>query len=313
LLKTKKKKIFIVTPTFNEEGNIKKIIKEIRNVMKKVDIDYQHLIIDNASTDQTVKIVDKEIDNDKRLSLIVNNRDFGHMRSPFYGLMQSNADASIVISADLEDPPSLIPQMVQEWKKGAKLVCAIANDTEKSFLYNLLRITYYKLIDFFASYKVIKNFSGYALYDKCIVDDLKKVNLGVPYIRGLLPELGYSWVELPFKQGKRKIGVSKHNILTLIDLAFIGFFFHIKKPLRILMILSILGNLLCMFVAIIYVFKKLLDWDFISISNELTVIGIFFVAFTQLFALGVLSEYLGTINSNVEKMPLVVEKFRKNI
>ena len=312
-MKNKTKKIFIVTPTYNEEGNVLNIIKEIRKVMEKVSLKYQHLIIDNASKDKTVDIVLNEIDKDKNLSIIVNNRDFGHMRSPFYGLLQSNGDAAIVISADMEDPPSLIPSMIKEWEKGAKLVCAIANDTEKSFFYNLLRVTYYKIINFFASYNVIKNFSGYALYDKSIIEELKKVNLGLPYIRGLLPELGYSWVEIPFKQGMRKVGVSKHNILTLVDLAFIGFFFHIKKPLRILMIVSLFGNFFCMIIALIYFLKKLLDWNVISISSELTVLGIFFVGFTQLFALGVLSEYLGTINTNVEKIPLVVEKFRKNI
>ena len=125
--------------------------------MEKVSLKYQHLIIDNPK-DKTVDIVLNEIDKDKNLSIIVNNRDFGHMRSPFYGLLQSNGDAAIVISADMEDPPSLIPSMIKEWEKGAKLVCAIANDTEKSFFYNLLRVTYYKIINFFASYNVIKNF-----------------------------------------------------------------------------------------------------------------------------------------------------------
>ncbi len=305
------KSLTIITPTYNEEANILALIQAVREEMKNVDVSYIHLIIDNASKDATVDIVENEIHNDNNVALIVNTRNFGHVRSPYYALINCQTDGAIIIAADFEDPPSLIPKILNEWSQGVKLVCAVATNTSGSKTYNYLRSTYYKILDKLAETPIIPQFSGYALYDQEVISHIRNMHSLDPYLRGIVSNFGYESVTIPYTRPTRTRGISKNNVRTLSELALSGILFHTNAPLRMFIGLGILGCITVLLASFFYIFYKITDWD-VSVGAELFVLGIFFIGFVQISAIGILSEYLRAIYKNTSGEPLVIEKYRKN-
>lgn len=308
----KNKLISIVTPTFNEGANVNILYDRIKMVVDELDYEYELIFIDNASVDDTVSKVKELIENDKRVRLIVNSRNFGHIRSPVHGLFQAKGEACILIASDLQDPPELIKQLVREWECGYKTVLAVKPTSDENFLMNKIRKTYYAVINSISEAPLISNATGFGLYDRQVVEILKKIDDPYPYLRGLLCEIGLKLKTVEFVQPKRKFGITKNNFLTLYDIGMLGLVKHSKLPLRILTVAGFFLSLISFCAAAFYFFQKLLNWDSFSLGVAPLIIGLFFFCGVQLLCIGLLGEYVGVILTGTRKLPLVVESERIN-
>jgi glycosyltransferase involved in cell wall biosynthesis len=311
-LMSEKKMMSIVTPCYNEEENIDELCQRIAAVMAPLPYDYEHICIDNASTDSTVKKIKDIAARDKRVKLIVNARNFGHIRSPYYGILQSRGDACILIASDLQDPPEMIVEFIKKWEEGFKTVLAVKPESEESSIMFFLRKVYYRFITRISEVSLVKNATGAGLFDRVVVDVLRNINDSYPYFRGLLCEIGFPIATVPFKQPRRQRGVTKNNFYTLYDIAMLGITNHSKIPLRLMAMSGFLLSFLSLLVALIFFIAKLIYWNSFQLGSAPMLIGIFFFGAIQTFFIGVLGEYIGSIHTQVRNMPLVVEIERVN-
>jgi glycosyltransferase involved in cell wall biosynthesis len=308
----KKKLISIVTPCYNEEENIDELCQRIANVMAELPYDYEHIYIDNCSTDSTVVKIKVTAALDKRIKLIVNARNFGHIRSPYYGILQSSGDACVLIASDLQDPPEMIAEFIKKWEQGYKTVLAVKPESEESSIMFGLRKIYYRLIARISEVPLVQNATGAGLFDRAVVDILRSIQDPYPYFRGLLCEIGFPIATVPFKQPRRQRGITKNNFYTLYDIAMLGITNHSKIPLRLMAMSGFLLAFLSLLVALFFFVAKLLYWDSFQLGTAPILIGIFFFGAIQAFFIGVLGEYIGSIHTQVRNMPLVVELERVN-
>ncbi|MBX9743045.1 MAG: glycosyltransferase family 2 protein [Chthoniobacterales bacterium] len=309
----KKKLITIITPCFNEEGNVEELYRRIKEVMVKLpQYDYEHLYIDNASTDHTETILRKIAAEDSNVKLIFNNRNFGHIRSPSHALLSSKAEATIILASDLQDPPELILEFITHWENGFKVVLGQKNKSEEFPLFYFIRTLYYKLVTALAEIALMQHVTGFGLYDKDVIDQLRSLNDKYPYFRGLISELGYRVALVPYCQPSRKKGITKNNFYSLFDYAMLGITSHSKVPLRLATMFGFLMSFLCILVAVGYFIDKLLYWQSLPVGIAPIVIGLFLLASIQLFFIGVLGEYIGAIYTQTLNRPLVVERERVN-
>ena len=306
------RKISIVTPTYNEELNVEELHERIARVMSQLDCEYEHIFIDNASTDRTVEKVKGIIQNDRRVKLIVNTRNFGHVRSPAHGILQASGDAVVCMSSDLQDPPELIAQFVAKWREGFPIVLAVKRSSQESMAMWLMRGAFYDLLNRMSEVKPLKNNTGFGIYDRKVIELLRSSGDPYPYFRGFLAETGYAIAEVPFDQPARKRGFTKNNIFTLYDMAMLAFVNHSKIPLRLASFIGFLGALLSALVGAGYLIFKLLNWDEFSLGVAPILIGTFLLGSLQLLFLGVIGEYIGFVFTRIKNEPLVVEKERVN-
>ncbi len=307
------KLISIVTPCFNEAENIQEIYVRVKEVMGSLPAyTYEHVFIDNASTDSTVMILKGIAAKDKNIKIIVNSRNFGHIRSPYYGLLQTKGEAAIIIAADFQDPPELIREFVRKWEEGYKLVVGVKKESKESPLMYWVRECYYNLVKKLSELELIKNFTGFGLYDKAIIDIMRSMNDPYPYVRGIICEVGFERATVPYAQPARKRGFTKNNLYALYDLAMLGFVNHSKLPLRLSSFIGFGVSLLSVLFGLGYLIYKLVFWNTFQGGVAPLVIGMFFMGGIQLFFLGVIGEYVGSIYTQVLKRPLVIEKERIN-
>ena len=307
-----RKLISIVTPCYNEADNIDELCQRIANVMECMPYDYEHICIDNFSTDATVSKIKAKAANDKRIKLIVNARNFGHIRSPYYGILQSSGDACVLIASDLQDPPEMIPEFIKKWEHGYKIVLAVKPESEESSIMFGLRKIYYYLITRISDVPLIKNATGAGLLDRAVIDILRSIQDPYPYFRGLLCEIGFPIATVPFKQPRRQRGVTSNNFYTLYDIAMLGITNHSKVPLRLMAMSGFLLAFLSLIVAMFFFVAKLLFWNSFQLGTAPILIGIFFFGAIQAFFIGVVGEYISSIHTQVRNMPLVVELERVN-
>jgi len=307
-----KKMISIVTPCYNEEENVDELYQRIAAVMATLSYDYEHIYIDNASTDSTVKKIKDIAARDKRVKLIVNARNFGHIKSPYYGILQSSGDACIMITSDLQDPPEMIPEFIKKWEEGYKTVLAVKPESEESSVMFFLRKMYYRFITRISEVPLVQNSTGAGLYDRVVVDILRNINDSYPYFRGLLCEIGFPIATVPFKQPRRQRGVTKMNFYTLYDIAMLGITNHSKVPLRLMAMGGFLLSILSLLAAFGFLVAKLMFWNYFQLGIAPILIGIFFFGAIQMFFIGVLGEYIASIHTQVRNMPLVIEAERVN-
>jgi polyisoprenyl-phosphate glycosyltransferase len=308
-----KKLISVVTACYNEEENVELLYNEVKRVFEKLpEYDYEHIFIDNASKDKTVPILKNIARNDKNVKIIVNARNFGHIRSPFYGLLQAKGDAVISIVADFQDPPLMIPDFIKKWEEGYKVVVGVKSQSEENPLMFVIRKSYYNLIHKLSEVDQIKNFTGFGLYDQRIIEILRTIDDPYPYMRGLISEIGYDIFCIEYKQPVRKRGITKNNFYSLYDMAMLGITNYSKVPLRLATLLGFGIAVLSLVVALIYLIYKIVFWESFSVGIAPLVIGLFFFSAVQLFFIGVIGEYIGSIYTQVLKRPLVIERERVN-
>lgn len=307
-----KKKISIVTPCYNEQDNIDELYNRIVAVMSDQPYDYEHICIDNCSTDKTVQKIKEIAARDSRLKLIVNARNFGHIRSPYYGILQSTGDACVLIASDLQDPPEIIAEFIKKWELGFKTVLAVKPESEEHAIIFGLRKFYYRLISRISEVPLVENATGAGLFDRAVIDILRSIQVPYPYFRGLLCEIGFPIATVPFKQPRRQRGVTSNNFYTLYDIAMLGITNHSKIPLRIMAFSGFVLAFLSLLVSICFLVAKLVYWNSFQLGTAPILIGIFFFGAVQAFFIGVLGEYIGSIHTQVRNMPLVVENERIN-
>lgn len=306
-------KISVVTPCYNEEGNVEPLYNKVKGVFGRLGAyDYEHIFIDNASTDNTVKILKSIADKDKNLKIIVNSRNFGHIRSPFYGLLQAQGDAVVSLAADFQDPPEMIKDFISKWNEGYKIVIGVKKQSKESRLMFTVRKLFYDLIGAISEIGQIKNFTGFGLYDKRIIQILRSIDDPYPYLRGLVCDIGFEIFTIEFVQPVRKKGITKNNFYSLYDMAMLGITNHSKVPLRLATMLGFLVALISFFVALAYLIYKIIFWQNFTVGTAPIVIGLFFFSAVQLFFIGIMGEYIGSIHTQVLKRPLVIEKERIN-
>ena len=309
-----KKKISVVIPTYNEEANVVPLSNAIIEVMERdlPEYDYEILFIDNHSKDNTQALLRVLCQENKKIKAIFNARNFGQARSPVYGMKQAYGDCVIRMCADFQDPVEMIVQFVREWEKGHKIVIGVKKASREKRVMYWIRTCYYKMIRKITDIDHIEHYTGFGLYDKKFVDVVRKLHDPMPYLRGIVAELGFDYVAIPYTQQKRRAGKSKNNFYSLYDYAMIGITSYSKVVMRLATFLGFLvGG--CSFVAgLVYLILKILYWDRFSAGVAPMLIGMFFLGALQLFFIGFLGEYVLSINTRVLDRPLVVEEERLN-
>jgi glycosyltransferase involved in cell wall biosynthesis len=307
------KSVTILTPCYNEEANVRDVYERVRDVMAQLGrYRYEHLFIDNCSSDRTVEILKGIAARDTNVKIIVNARNFGHIRSPMHALCQATGDAVIGIVADLQDPPELIPEMLAKWEQGFAMVLCIKETSEENALMFFIRSKYYQLVNRLSALETFENFTGFGLFDRRVVDIVKSMDDRYPYFRGMIAEIGLPHATITYRQPRRKRGITKNNFYTLYDLAMLGITNLSKVPLRLVTAFGFATALLSLLVGLGYLIYKLVFWAHFEVGMAPLVIGLFFLGSVQLLSMGILGEYIGAIHTQVLKRPYAVEKERIN-
>ena len=309
-----KKKIGMVIPCYNEQENIVQIVNAVENelVTSLPQYDYEILIIDNCSTDNTRPLIREICKRNKKVRAILNAKNFGQFNSPYYAILQSGGDCVIPICADFQDPVEMIPKLVAEWENGCKIVCAIKSASEENKLVRFFRTCYYKVIKKMSQVEQIEHFTGFGLYDSSFVDVLRNLNDPTPFMRGIVAELGFQRKDIEYTQAKRRAGKTHNNFYTLYDAAMLSFTSYTKVGLRIATFVGFLAGVGSFAVGIVYLIMKLLWWDRFPGGTAPTIIILSFLSSLQLFFLGFLGEYIMNMNTRLMNRPLVIEEERLN-
>ena len=305
--------VSVVTPCFNEQDNVDDLHARIAAQFAGLPgYDFEHIFIDNASTDLTVSRIKALAAINPRVKLIVNARNFGHIRSPMHAILQAKGDAVIALASDLQDPPELIPTFIQQWEQGFPVVAGVKPKSRETPLMFMVRRLYYRTIGRISDVRQIQNFTGFGLYSREVIEIIRRIDDPYPYFRGLIAELGFAHAEVAYVQPQRKRGITKNNFYTLYDMAMLGITSHSKIPLRLATMTGFGLSALSLLVACVYLIMKLAHWDEMSLGTAPILIGFFFFASVQLFFIGILGEYVAAIHTQVLHRPLVIEKERVN-
>lgn len=308
-----RKLITVVSGCYNEEANLEELVRRVWAVADRFpQYDWEYIIIDNCSTDRSEEILRALAAADKRIKVIFNTRNFGHIRSPVYGILQGQGDAVIYLASDLQDPPEIIAEFIPKWEAGFKVVAGIKTESEESPMFFAVRRLYYNLIAQLSDVDLLRNFTGFGLYDRVVQEQLRKMEDPYPYHRGMISELGYPVAKIPYVQRRRKRGFSKNNFYTLYDIAMLAFTNHTKVPLRLATMAGFLMSMLSFGTGLVYFLLKLFYWREFAFGQAPVIVGLFFLGSVQLFFIGILGEYIGAIHTKVTKRPLVVERERIN-
>lgn len=305
--------ISVVSPCYNEEENVEEVYRQVKEIFASfTGYRYEHIFIDNSSSDGTVQILKRLAAEDNNLKIIINSRNFGHIRSPYYALLQAKGDAVVLLVSDLQDPPSLIRDFIRKWEEGYMVVLGVKTQSRETPAMFLVRKLYYELIGRLSEIELTKNNTGFGLYDQKVIEVLRTINEPYPYFRGLISEIGFESAKIEYTQPARTRGITKNNFYTLYDIAMLGITNHSKVPLRLAAMLGFVMSALSLMIAVGYFIAKLILWNWFSIGVAPIVIGLFFFSSVQLFFIGIIGEYIGSIHTQVHRKPLVIEKERVN-
>ena len=307
------KLVTIVTGCYNEVENVRPLYEALQAIFTtRPQYRFEILYIDNASQDGTQHILRAIAAEDPSVKVILNARNFGHIRSPMHALMEARGDALILMASDFQDPPEMIPAFLDQWEAGHKVVMAVKEKSEESWLLYQLREQYYRMLARMSDVKLVNQTTGFGLYDRVVVEAIRKIDDPYPYFRGLIADVGFEPARVPFTQPRRARGISSQNWYSLYDIAFLGIVNHSKIPLRIATILGFCLACLSMLTATGYLIYKLLYWDSFSVGVAPVLIGFFLLSSVQLVFIGIVGEYIGSIWTQVRHHPYVTEKERIN-
>lgn len=314
LIGVKPKVITIMTPCYNEEENVRELHRRLMEVAAGLPkYRFEHLFIDNASTDGTVAVLRQMAAQDPTVKVIVNARNVGPDRSSMHAFLQAEGDAVGSLVADLQDPPELFADMIREWEKGSPIVAAVKNSSHESGLMYRIRTTYYRLVAHLTNVRILEHFTGFGLYDRSVVELIRaKFPDPYPYFRGMIAEIGLPITKVFYNQRQRERGITKNNFYALYDFAMLGITNLSKVPLRMVIFCGFISGFLSFAVGMFYLVYKLIFWAHFSVGVAPVVLGLFFLGSVQLIALGIIGEYVGSIHTLVLRRPLVTEKERIN-
>ena len=305
--------ISIVTPTKNEARNIEKLSLEIQKLFIKLDADYEQIIIDNNSTDGTIKIIRELAQKNSKVKVILNESDYGQIRSPFYGMLQSTGDAVILITSDFQTPLDTVPELIEKWKKkNYKVIFTKRISSSESLLLKKLRDFFYLILRKVSKLNIAANITGEGIYDKDVIKILKKNNDPFPFLRAMIPELGIKYDTLEFHQQERKFGNSKNNFSSLFELALSSITKYSVFPVKLFINFGFLCSFFSILVATAFLIYKLLFWNSFELGIAPIVIGVFFLSSVQICILGIIGQYITFLLQYQKSTPLVIEKERIN-
>lgn len=309
------KTISIVVPTYNEEQNIKSVYERVSELFREQLKNYQMelLFIDNASTDNSRRMIEELAKEDSRVQAIFNAANFGFSKSSFYGLSQAEGDCAVMMYADMQDPPEVIPEFVAKWEEGYQIVVGIKSKSQENKLMYAIRGLYYDMLEKISEVEHIRQFDGFGLYDRVFVEEIRKLQDPLPYLRGLVAELGSERAEVEYEQKRRTKGKTSFNFWRYYDVAMLGITSSTKAIMRVATFLGMGLAALCLLIAVVTFILKLIDWNYYDVGTAAIIIGIFFVGGVQMFFLGFLGEYIVNINIRVMRHPIVVEEKRINL
>jgi len=309
------KRISIVIPTYNEELNIKNAYERIKNIFltQLSSYAYEILFIDNFSTDSSRKIIEELCGLDENVCTIFNAKNFGFTRSTYYGLTQATGDCTVLLFADLQDPPELLTDFVREWENGYNVVIGIKTKSKESKIKYFMRSTYYKFLKKIAEIDHIEHFTGFGLYDRSFIKTLRSLDDPMPYLRGIIAELGPARKEITYVQEKRELGKSNFNLYKLYELAMLGITSYSKVIMRLATICGFITSIFSLIIAVVTFVIKLFAWDSFPMGVAAISVGLFFFGSVLLFFIGFQGEYILSINTRVMNRPLVIEEKRINL
>lgn len=308
------KKISVLIPCYNEEENVGPMSKALTELFETQlrNYDYEIVFIDNASTDNTRPLLREICRRNKKIKAIFNAKNFGQFNSPYYGILQTTGDCTISMVCDFQDPIELIPRYIAEWENGYKIVIGIKTSSKENRLLYGLRSIYYKVVKKMSSVEQIEHFTGSGLYDKDFVNVLRELNDPTPFLRGIVAELGFKRKEVPYEQPKRRAGKTHNNIMTLYDAVMLSITSYTKTALRLCTFIGIGCGVISLLTGLVYLIMKLVWWDRFDAGMAPILVGMLFIGAMILFFLGVLGEYILSINQRLMNRPLVVEEERLN-
>lgn len=303
-----------MVPCYNEQENVRPLYQAVRDILQKElsEYDWEMVWIDNKSKDRTREILRELCKEDSHVKAIFNMKNFGQFNSPYYGLCQTSGDCTILLCADFQDPVELIPVMVHEWEKGHKVVSMIKTASRESKIMYFFRSIYYKAIRAMSDVPQIEHFTGFGLYDKSFIDVLRSLHDPTPFLRGIVAEYAPDHLEIPYEQQKRRAGKTHNNFFSLFDAAMLSFTSYTKGGLRVATFGGFVISAISFLIAIFYLVQKLLYWDQFVAGNAPILIGVFFLGGVQMFFIGLLGEYIMSMNTRVINRPLVIEEERIN-
>ena len=309
-----KKLISVLIPCYNEQENVVPISKAVEDMLKAQlsQYDYEIIFIDNCSTDNTRPLLREICKNNKKIKVIFNARNFGQFNSPYYGVLQCNGDCVISMCCDFQDPVELIPVLVRKWEEGAKIVSAIKVTSDEDKFVRFLRTCYYKMIHKMSQIEQIEHFTGFGLYDQSFIEVLRNLKDPTPFMRGIVAELGFKRVDVPYHQAKRAAGKTHNNWYSLYDAAMLSFTSYTKVGLRFATIGGFITSFLSFVMGIVYFVAKLLNWNKFNAGQIPILLSVLFLGSLQLFFIGFLGEYIMAMNNRIMNRPLVIEEERIN-
>lgn len=308
------KKVSILIPCYNEEDNVGPMSEAIVNLFEKelTQYDYELLFIDNDSHDKTRSLLREICAGNKHIKAIFNAKNFGQFNSPYYGILQTTGDCVISMVCDFQDPIELIPQYLEAWEEGYKIVIGIKTSSKESKIMYFLRGIYYKMIKKFSDVEQIEHFTGSGLYDRDFVEVLRDLKDPTPFLRGIVAELGYKRKEIPYEQPQRRAGITHNNFFTLYDAAMLSITSYTKIGLRLCTFVGVFISAISFVIGLFYLIMKLINWNSFDAGVAPIIVGMFFLGAIQLFFIGFIGEYIMSINKRVMNRPLVIEAERIN-
>lgn len=308
------KLISVVIPTYNERENISDGYARVTKIMKQLEgYEYEILYIDNASNDGTRELLRILAVQDAHVKVILNAVNAGWSRSSYYGILNTKGDAVVLLSADMQEPPELIPRFVREWEDGNRIIVGIKNRSKENRFKYWIRQLYYKVLKKIAVIDHIEQFMGFGLYDKSFVDVLRSLGDPLPYLRGMVVEFGSRRKEVEYTQDIRKKGKSHFNFMGMYDLAMLGITSYSRILLRICTFLGAGAGIISFLAGVVTVILKVFQIIHYSIGIAAICTAVFMLGAANLFFLGLLGEYILTIHMRVMNRPLVIEEERMNL
>lgn len=308
------KKISIVVPCYNEEENLDKLYQEVTILMETElpEFDYELLIVDNKSEDRSREIIRKICRKDRHVKAIFNYVNCGPNTNPFFGLRESDGDCSVLLYADFQEPLEKIPVMIHKWEEGNRVVCMVKNRSEEKRIVYLAREMYYRIFRKMSKVEQIRQFTGFGCYDKSFIEVIRKLHDPTPFIKGIVAEYAPDHIEVTYTQQKRRGGKSSLDFWGYYDSAMLSFTSYTKGGLRIAGVIGGIISFGSFVVALIYLVQKLINWDSFVAGNIPILLGVLFLGGFQLIFIGLLGEYIMSINQRVLDRPMVIEEERIN-
>ncbi|MDD5491112.1 MAG: glycosyltransferase family 2 protein [bacterium] len=308
-------KLSVITGVYNEELTVVEVYETIKKTF--IDIgdkyDYEHIFMDNCSTDETLSILRGIAAKDKRIKVISYSKNFGPVKSEFIGYKYATGKAVIDFEANLKDPAEMIPVFIKYWEEGYEVVYGVRNKTQDNFIMLFMRKLFYKIADMLSNEPLPQNAGGFRLVDRKVVDELIKIDDFKPYVRGLISSIGFKQIGIDYERKARPRGRSKSNFGYLVDFAINAFISYSIVPIRICTYLGGVLAAMSILLSIAYAIMKLFMTNIQPPGIATVVVLILFFSGIQLFFLGVIGEYVGAIHSQVRRKPFVVIREKINI